>query len=1159
MKKHLFLISLFVISTTMYSQIAEEDNYFPVVPNSPNVSSLSKYEEVAVSKNTGLPNISVPIHSISLDGITIPVYLNYHAGGIRVNEVAPWTGQSWNLIAGGSITRTVRHLADDSPHGYIFTQITTEMIYDACVGCSYPCTDDYDCVEYTNTRIMNNTLDFEADIFSYNAPGISGKFMFNQIRDVVATGEIKSFPMSHNKIIPTFGSTNKITSWKIIDELGNAYFFEVGDILENTDTHTIESAGNLPQDNPMEPYTPSYTQTWNLKRIETHKGNKIHFQYAQFQNGYHECSFSGQSKIIEVGQPNNLKTTYIETEGTTRYLSKIYGDFGSIDISIDSNPREDYPDGNALKDIIIKNSANEQVKKYVFNYFYSYADEYINGAIYGCGGAINGAILYDPSNPNSYIPYKKRMFLEEVEVLGENNALDYTYSFDYDNEDLLPHRNSYAQDFWGFYNGKTSNSTLLLDISNPYANTPNRQVDETYGKLGLLKRMYHPEGGYTDFEYESNKAVVQNGTTLGYRIVPSEEKTLEFNSTFDTYETDYDGGYTIYKFKKALILNKKTFRLQTDNRQFRYRIEQSTSNGQSICLTEGGLPIEGDCSLWVSINKTNLNPELHTDPSQINLGSVSYDPNFTGIETPLNDEYINEKVGTGVYVVEFYIKTKETEPQVQGLDMFDIENDVAIFKLSYRAAKDNVKFYGNHNNNYTHVEIPIGGQRIKNIKTYSDTDVLAKSRHYRYVLDGSSKSSGRVLKIPYFVGVGQSGVFENSLTTMPLLTTSSNNVSYTRVEEDIMDIENSFQKIAQVNTFSFHELPQQNINPMFPFMEDWRYGQSLVSEAPLKSKETKNYDDNFVSITSNPDTYYYGTLCPTTSFPYQLTSLNGVYGYILPEVSNTWYSDKAFFKLQYGRPTLNSETSQLFFDDNPNKVVTTTKSYEYENPSHFKPTTITTNTSDSNKTIVTKIKYPDDLSSELYMDDLIDENRIANPIQTETYSNTTLLSTKKTSYYNYNGTIILPRFIQTSKGEDNLELRFQYDRYDDYGNPVQVRNKDDKPISYIWGYKGQYPVAKIEGFTYGAITPSLITAIHTASDSGNEANTLTALQDLRDELADDEVMVTTYTYKPLIGMTSLTDPKGDTMTYHYDVFGRLQYIKDADDNIIEEYNYHYKN
>ena len=54
-------------------------------------------------------------------------------------------------------------------------------------------------------------------------------------------------------------------------------------------------------------------------------------------------------------------------------------------------------------------------------------------------------------------------------------------------------------------------------------------------------------------------------------------------------------------------------------------------------------------------------------------------------------------------------------------------------------------------------------------------------------------------------------------------------------------------------------------------------------------------------------------------------------------------------------------------------------------------------------------------------------------------------------------------------------------------------------------------------------------------------------------------MITTFIYKTLIGVSSITDPKGDTVYYEYDDLNRLKFIKDAQGNLLSENQYKYKN
>ena len=52
--------------------------------------------------------------------------------------------------------------------------------------------------------------------------------------------------------------------------------------------------------------------------------------------------------------------------------------------------------------------------------------------------------------------------------------------------------------------------------------------------------------------------------------------------------------------------------------------------------------------------------------------------------------------------------------------------------------------------------------------------------------------------------------------------------------------------------------------------------------------------------------------------------------------------------------------------------------------------------------------------------------------------------------------------------------------------------------------------------------------------------------------------MTTFTYDPLVGMTSQCDVNNKITYYEYDDFNRLQTVKDQDGNIVKKYDYQYK-
>lgn len=138
----------------------------------------------------------------------------------------------------------------------------------------------------------------------------------------------------------------------------------------------------------------------------------------------------------------------------------------------------------------------------------------------------------------------------------------------------------------------------------------------------------------------------------------------------------------------------------------------------------------------------------------------------------------------------------------------------------------------------------------------------------------------------------------------------------------------------------------------------------------------------------------------------------------------------------------------------------------------------------------------------------------------------------------------------------NYSKKITFDKYDFKGNPTQVHKEHDFNVSYLWGYNHTYPVAKVEGASYDEIINLVDTA--KLNNPANDEILRNELNKLRTSDKMKGTIISTYTYKPLIGMTSQTDSNGVTTYYEYDGFGRLTFIRDHDGNILKTYDYHYK-
>jgi hypothetical protein len=183
-----------------------------------------------------------------------------------------------------------------------------------------------------------------------------------------------------------------------------------------------------------------------------------------------------------------------------------------------------------------------------------------------------------------------------------------------------------------------------------------------------------------------------------------------------------------------------------------------------------------------------------------------------------------------------------------------------------------------------------------------------------------------------------------------------------------------------------------------------------------------------------------------------------------------------------------------------------------------------------------------------------------------------------------------------------------FDQYDDVGNLLQKTDKNLIRKSYQWSYDKMYPTTEVTGVKYdqffytgfednegtvgvskageksrpGGYSKSISGLLpgtyllsywkKEADDSWTPINdevivstnpyplTIPSihLDELRFYPKSAAVQMSTYTYKPLIGMTSFIDATGLLLKYEYDSSGRLKFIKDFQGNILKMYEYNYQ-
>ncbi len=1132
-----------------------------VLPPSPTASSLGQYGNVPVSNYTGIPNISIPLYTVKSGEIEFPVTLSYHASGIKVAQEAGWVGLGWALNAGGVITRSVMGLDDLKVGGYV---TTLEMPSTSSNLANFNDPDfsiPAQIAAYND--IKNGVKDGQPDIFYYNFLGQSGKMIFER----TSSPDIQGIPFEQTNTKFSYNKDNK--EWTVTDGNGWKYFFGT---IEETQNHSPGNPTNqfstlkgrdfyrITRMDTIGILSPNHSiSAWYIDKIITPKGDEVTFEYDERERGtigqiyYSEKEgyeftnlytsnryddfYSGAYDYVEYNLSANMQWT------SDVYLNRINFENGYIDFQTtdkedmrrdhwavlgnDSKPQK-------LSTLEIYNLWGEPIKKVTFDY------SYFNGNI---------------SSYNKENYWRLKLNSVQESFYNDSNESYSTippYSFTY-NSINLPAKNSASIDHWGYFNGHDndhvaeyykqdvssnllSGSPLLVQqeytdrtqkyfmpfmvIKEPYENivgqTPFsrgafRGVDVDKMQASILQRIKYPTGGATKFTFE-----------------PNIFDALDDNNPENPYEDEY----------KEIIVQKNsategsvsdTFMLTDHSRLFiecaleHYNTGQTFENivakiekstGEGIISFKPTTVVNGRFNSKVQIFLPPGNYRIVVDNGSTDDNDLKLKVNY------INRRTVRNKVGGGVRV-----------SKIESLDESDKVVKSRIFGYEYNNGVSTGKAMSQIKHIYPENTYDVGGQTL---------------------ISGSSVGENW----------GSTNIIRSSENQMPMGSSAQGNyVGYNRVSVRDMDVMGNTLGKSIYNYTNDPDVKSAYHLPGLPTITHQNNGH-------LKKEE--HFDENNILLRTNETIL--GEVESSEVITKGVIVQRSLYTSPWQTEPNSYYYRFYSVFSEWWHPLRTIETT---YDKNGLNPVMRTTDYEYNNASH-KQVTKTIIDKGNDETKVIDNEYPSDyplgsLTTNTTFNRMVSDNML-NPIikqQTSLNGSIKMGMTINNFIVDPHDHVVLSN-TQTAKGNAVLEDRIIIHSYYPNGKIREVSKKDGVHEFYVWGYNGEYPIIKVvngeDNFVMSSVQnalpsgystlESLLVSIPDLPDNpGQQAVWKDFNTGLRESLPNS--MVTTYTYDPLVGVTSVTDPRGETVYYVYDSFNRLKEVRDDGGNLVTDYEYHY--
>ncbi len=374
-------------------------------------------------------------------------------------------------------------------------------------------TDDFVEKQDILQKIRKGEIEMDPDLYFYNFGNYAGKFLVTPFMSVFKKEE-DMLVISPTCIFCKSALDRSYVT--IVDDKGNIYTF--GDV-------EVSSMSRQPEEGP-DPVTVrsyKYASSWYLTSIVSADGHeKILFEYYTTAEG-------------RIDLPNNNNTSVTRTYSSYKPVSS------------NNPPTEDGfingsypPDVKGTRKYLKKATLSRDGQTIAYIDFISAMDRedgYLPESrrlqrldIYDASDASPKLVKqfelthgYYTNVNNTYM--QKRLRLDKVQEKsvkpGVTSPPPYQFEYYYNDYDRMPDQYNKALDHWGFYNYQTGNISLVpsVEISiqkPPYKTTigqdANRNPDLSGSVLGMISKMTYPTGGYTTYLYELHNAMKSNGS-----------------------------------------------------------------------------------------------------------------------------------------------------------------------------------------------------------------------------------------------------------------------------------------------------------------------------------------------------------------------------------------------------------------------------------------------------------------------------------------------------------------------------------------------------------------------------------------------------------------------------------------------------------------------